>query len=143
MERFRTILRLGGRAKPVEAGGVLPVVVSEHRTNSFLFVAEIKEENFPAMPPRRRDRQMPDPAMEREMHELRTRFDAMETTQRRIVGAGDISEVESENEAGNEEFAVEDAIEECLFRVVARIGAKAKMDISVYEGNLDVEELLD
>jgi hypothetical protein len=30
-----------------------------------------------------------------------------------------------------------------LFRVVARIGAREKMDIPVYEGNLDVEELLD
>jgi hypothetical protein len=42
-----------------------------------------------------------------------------------------------------EEVAVEDAAEECLFRVVARIGAREKMDIPVYEGNLDVEELLD
>jgi hypothetical protein len=30
-----------------------------------------------------------------------------------------------------------------LIRVVARMGARAKMDIPVYEGNLDVEELLD
>jgi hypothetical protein len=42
-----------------------------------------------------------------------------------------------------EEVAVEDATEECLFRVVARIGTREKMDIPVYEGNLDVEELLD
>jgi hypothetical protein len=39
--------------------------------------------------------------------------------------------------------AVEDAVDERLFRVVARIGAREKMDIPVYEGNLDVEELLD
>jgi hypothetical protein len=97
------------------------------------------------MSPRRRDKQLPDPAVEREMRELRTRLDAMETTQRCTVNAGDISEVESENEAGNEgeEVAVEDTVEECLFRVVARIGAREKMDIPVYEGNLDVEELLD
>jgi hypothetical protein len=38
---------------------------------------------------------------------------------------------------------VEDAADECLFRAVARIGARAKMDIPMYEGNLDVEELLD
>jgi hypothetical protein len=46
------------------------------------------------MPPRRRDRPMPmpDPAREREMHELRARLDAMETTQRHTVDAGDISE---------------------------------------------------
>jgi hypothetical protein len=61
------------------------------------------------------------------------------------VDAGDISEAESENEDGNEgeEVAVEDVAEECLFRAIARIGAREKMDIPVYEGNLDVEELLD
>jgi hypothetical protein len=61
--------------------------------------------------PRRRDMQIPDPAREREMHELRSRLDAMETTQRCIVDAGDISEAESENEAGDEgkEVAIEDA----------------------------------
>jgi hypothetical protein len=120
-------------------------VVSEHRTNSFLSIAERKRKKFSAMPPRRRDRPMPDPAVEREMCELRARLDAMETAQRHIVDAGDISEVESENEAGNEgeEVAVEDAADECLFRVVARIGAREKMDIPMYEGNLDVEELLD
>jgi hypothetical protein len=97
------------------------------------------------MPPRRRDRPMPDPAVEREMRELRARLDAMETTQRRTVDAGDISEAESENEAGHEgeEVAVEDAADERLFRVVARIGAREKMEIPMYEGNLDVEELLD
>jgi hypothetical protein len=35
------------------------------------------------MPPRRRqERILPDPAVEREMRELRARLDAMETTQR-------------------------------------------------------------
>jgi hypothetical protein len=97
------------------------------------------------MPLRRRDRPMPDLAVEREMCELCARLDAMETTQRRTVDAGDISEAESENEAGHEgeEVTVEDAADERLFRAVARIGARAKMDITVYEGNLDVEELLD
>jgi Mn-dependent DtxR family transcriptional regulator len=92
---------------------------------------------------RRRDMQIPDPAREREMHELRARLDDMETAQRHTVDAGDISEAESEDEAENEEVVVEDATEERIFRVVARIGARAKMDIPVYEGNLDVEELLD
>jgi hypothetical protein len=79
------------------------------------------------------------------MHELHGRLDAMETTQRCIVDAGDISEVDSENEAGHEEeeVVVEDAADECLFRVVARIGAKEKMEIPMYEGNLDVEEIID
>jgi hypothetical protein len=104
-----------------------------------------KGENFTSMPPRRRDRPLPDPTVEREMSELRARLDAMETKQRHTVDAGDINEAESENEAGNEgeEVAVEDATEECLFRVVARIGAREKMDIPVHKGNLDIEELLD
>ena len=97
------------------------------------------------MPPRRRDRPMPDPAVEREMHELCARLDAMETAQRCTIDDGDISEADSENEVGKEgeEVAVEDAADERLFRVVARIGVREKMDILVYEGNLDVEELLD
>jgi hypothetical protein len=89
------------------------------------------------MPPRRRDRKIPDPKVEREMPRRRYR--------KIIDPAGDISEAESENEAGNkeEEVAVEDAAEECLFRSVARIAAREKMNIPVYEGNLDVEEILD
>jgi hypothetical protein len=51
--------------------------------------------------PRRRDRQITDPVVEREMRELHSRLDDMEKTQRRTVDAGDISEAESENEAGN------------------------------------------
>jgi hypothetical protein len=95
--------------------------------------------------PRRRDRQITDPAVEREMRELHSRLDDMETTQRCTVDAGDISEAESENEARSEEeeVVVEDVAEECLFRAVARIGSRAKMNIPVYEGNLDVEDLLD
>jgi hypothetical protein len=97
------------------------------------------------MSPRRRDRPMPDPTVEREMRELRARLDAMETTQRCTVDIGDISEADSENEAGHEgeEVTVKDAADERLFRVVARIGAREKMEIPMYEGNLDVEELLD
>jgi hypothetical protein len=100
------------------------------------FCSREKRKYFSAMPPRRRDRPMPDPAVEREMRELRARLDAMETTQRRTVNIGDISEAESENEAGNEgeEVAVEDAADERLFRVVARIGAREKMEIPMYEG---------
>jgi hypothetical protein len=90
-----------------------------------------------------RDRPMPDPAVEREMRELRARLDAMETAQRCTVNTGDISEVESENEVVHgEEVAVKDVVDERLFRAIARIGAREKMEIPMYEGNLDVEELL-
>jgi hypothetical protein len=78
------------------------------------------------------------------MREICARLDATETAQRGTVDVGYVSEAKRENEVGvEEEVAVEDAAEERLFRVVARIGAREKMDISMYEGNLDVEELLD
>ena len=87
---------------------------------------------------------MHDPSMEREMHDLRARLEDMETTPRRTVDAGDLSDSESEIEAEHEEeVAVEHAANECLIRDIARMGARVKMDIPVYEGNLDVEELLD
>ena len=68
----------------------------------------------------------------------------METTQRCTVSAGDLSDSESEVEAEREEeVAVEDASNEHLVRAIARMGAREKMDIIVYEGYLDAEELLD
>jgi hypothetical protein len=90
-------------------------------------------------------RQMPDLAIEREMCDLRARLEDMETTQRCTVSAGDLSDSGSENEAKHEgeEVAVEDVANERLLRTVARMGAREKMDIPVYERNLDVEELLD
>jgi hypothetical protein len=94
--------------------------------------------------PRRRGRQMTDPAMEREMRDLRARLEDMETSQRHTVSAGDLSDSESEIEAEHEEeVAAEDASNERLIRSIARMGAREKMDILVYEGNLDAEELLD
>jgi hypothetical protein len=83
----------GRSQNPTEVGG-LQEVVSEPRKNSLLFVAERKQEKISSMPPRRRDRKMLDPAVEREMCELRARIDAMETAQRCTVDAGDISEDE-------------------------------------------------
>jgi hypothetical protein len=58
---------------------------------------------------------------------------------------GDVSDSESEDEAGHEreEVTAEDAANEHLIRDFARMGAKAKMDILVYEGNLDAEKILD
>jgi hypothetical protein len=38
---------------------------------------------------------------------------------------------------------VEDAVEEHLLRVVVKLGAREKIDIPMYEGNLYIEELLD
>jgi hypothetical protein len=71
------------------------------------------------MPPRRRDRQSPDPEerenlrrrgrqaqnleMEREIRDLRARLKDMETTQRRTSSAWDLSDSESEVEVEREE----------------------------------------
>jgi hypothetical protein len=42
-----------------------------------------------------------------------------------------------------EEVAGEKNFEECLLRAIFRLGARAKIEVPMYEGNLDVEELLD
>jgi hypothetical protein len=95
--------------------------------------------------PRGRGKKVPNPSMEREMCDIRARLEDMETTQRHIASVVDLSDFESENEDGHEreEVTAEDAANERLIRVVARMGAKAKMDIPVYEGNLDAKEILD
>jgi hypothetical protein len=114
------------------------------------------------MPPRRRGRQSPDPEeeremsrergrqvqnldMEREVRNLRIRMEDMEIKQRRKADGGYISESEDEEDAGHEgeEIPVKDAANELLIKAIARMSSKAKMDILVYEGNLDAEELLD
>jgi hypothetical protein len=80
--------------------------------------------------------------MEEEMRQLRARLDAMETTQRRAPETGDVSDAESENPE-EEEVVGEEATEEWLLRVVVKLGTRAKMEVPMYEGNLNVEEFLD
>jgi hypothetical protein len=46
------------------------------------FLQQREKRNFTAMPPRRRERPIPDPTVEREMRELSARHDAMEMEQR-------------------------------------------------------------
>jgi hypothetical protein len=96
------------------------------------------------IPPRRHvDPPVANRVMEREMRELRERLDSMETTKRRVPNAGDISEVEIKNVEVEVEAVAEDVAKECLLRAVVKLGAIAKIDIPMYEGNLDMEELLD
>jgi hypothetical protein len=125
--------------------------------NIFSFCSREEREDY-TMPPRR-ERQSPDredrdarrrgrpagnPEMERQMRDLRARLEEMETAQRRGVGAGEFSDSEVEEEAGHEEeVTAEDASTERLIKAIARMSSKTKMDIPVYEGNLDAEELLD
>jgi hypothetical protein len=80
--------------------------------------------------------------MEEEMRRLLAGLDVMETAQRRAPYAGDMSEAESE-EVEAEGDAGEDAAEEGLLRAVVKMGSREKMEIPMYDGNLDVEELLD
>jgi hypothetical protein len=80
--------------------------------------------------------------MEREMRELRARLDTMETTQRRAPDVGDVNDAENK-EVEVEKLVVEDVAEERLLKAVVKLGDREKIDIPMYEGNLDDEELLD
>jgi hypothetical protein len=97
------------------------------------------------MPPRRHvEPPLANRTEEREMRELRARLEAMEAAQTRAPDVGDISDAESEEiEVEVEETAGENVHEEHLLRVVVKLGARAKIEILMYEGNLDAEELLD
>jgi hypothetical protein len=98
---------------------------------------------------RRRGRRPENPAgnpeMERQIRDLRARLEDMEATQRRGADAGEFSDPEVEEEAGHDEGEVsaEDASTERLIRAISRMSSKTKMDIPVYEGSLNAEELLD
>ena len=52
-------------------------------------------------------------------------------------------QVEEEVRHDAEEVSAEDASTEWLIRAISRMSSKTKMDIPVYEGSLDAEELLD
>ena len=93
---------------------------------------------------RRRGRLVGNPEMERQIRDLRERLEEMETTQRRGAGTVEFSDFEVEEEAGHEvgEVSAEDASTERLIRAISRMSSKTKMDIPIYEGSLNDEELL-
>jgi hypothetical protein len=76
------------------------------------------------------------------MRELREILEVMEVAHRRAPDAGDISDAESEV-VEVEEFVGEDVAEEHLLRAAVRLGGRAKIEVPMYEYNLDAEELLD
>jgi hypothetical protein len=78
----------------------------------------------------------------REMRELCARLEAMEAMKRRTPTIEDVIDAESE-ELEFEEAIGEDTVEECLLKFVVKLGAKEKMDVPMYESNLDVKEILD
>jgi hypothetical protein len=65
-------------------------------------------------------------------------LDAMETMQRRALDIRDINEAESEEEEVEENVAEDDA-QYLLIKVVSKIGARARIEVPMYEGNLEVE----
>jgi hypothetical protein len=66
----------------------------------------------------------------------------MEASRRQAPDPRDISDAESEA-IEVEEAIGEDVVEECLSREVSILGGKAKIEVLMYEGNLDAEDLLD
>jgi hypothetical protein len=76
------------------------------------------------------------------MKQLHAWLDAMETTQRRAPEGGDVIEVESEYVEAKEVVG-EQAAEKLLLRAIIKMGTKEKIEVPMYEGNLNVEELLD
>jgi hypothetical protein len=110
----------------------------QRRNNIF-----VCKEYIEVMPPRRRrERSVFNESTEEEMRQLRARLDTMEIKKRRAPEAGYVSDVESEN-LEEEEVAEEQATWERLLRDVVKMGTRAKMEVSMYEGNFNVEELLD
>jgi hypothetical protein len=89
-----------------------------------------------------------DPPMEncvvgREMRELLARLEAMEEMQRRThVAEDNVSDAKSE-EIEVEEATGEDVGDKHFLKVVMKLGARENIDVPMYEGNLDDEELLD
>ena len=83
--------------------------------------------------------------MECQIRDLRARLEDMEATQRHGADAGEFIDPEIEEEAGHdqEEVTAEDASTERLIRAISRMSSKTKMDVPVYEGSLNTEELLD
>jgi hypothetical protein len=93
---------------------------------------------------RRRGRPAGNPEMERQIRDLRVRLEDMEAAQKSTANSGDLSDSEGKVEAEQQgEVAAEDAANERLIKAIARMSSKTKMDIPVYEGSLDAEELLD
>jgi hypothetical protein len=78
-----------------------------------------------------------------ELRHIQARIEAMETTHRRepdidVSESGDIGfEEETGGAPGGE------AIEEQLVRMVTKVGYMPKMEVPMYKGNLNVDELLD
>jgi DNA-directed RNA polymerase specialized sigma subunit len=99
----------------------------------------VSEEKVSTMLPRRCAKPpVANQAVERKMREIHARLDAMETKQRRSLDAGDVSDTKRKKREVEEDVA-NNSLEEHLLKAVVKLGAKEKIVIPMYEGNLDVE----
>jgi hypothetical protein len=118
----------GRSSKPEEKRGVCTVFC-------VLEIVEIMSSRIPVDPP------IVNRVVGREMRELRARLEAMEAMQRKAPVARDVSDAKSE-EIEIEEATWEDVAKKRLLKVVVKLGAREKINVPMYEGDLDVEELL-
>jgi len=96
------------------------------------------------MPPRRgvgvaRGRPEANAILLEEIQSLHTRMDTKETAQRRALDEG----VESAAEASSEEEEEEENETTKVIKMLAKVGGKPKVEIPMYEGSLNAEELMD
>jgi hypothetical protein len=98
------------------------------------------------MPPRQggRDKNVVTDELHYELRCIQARMEAMETMQKRETDVGDVSESkyigsdeEKEGAPGGE------TIEEQIVIMVIKFGSRPKMEVPMYEGNLNVDELLE
>lgn len=74
-----------------------------------------------------------------EIRSLHTRMETIETSQRRATDEGDARVIE---ESSEEEEEIESEAAKVL-KVLAKECGRPKMEIPLYDGNLNVEELMD
>jgi hypothetical protein len=63
----------------------------------------------------------------------------MEVAQRRGVDLGDVGEEEEVEEGAEPE---EESVEEKIIRAIMGVSSRARMEVPLYEGNLNVDELM-
>jgi hypothetical protein len=66
----------------------------------------------------------------------------MEVSQRRGIDIGNVSEREEESSEGGAE-PEEEGVEEILVRAIMGVSSRQIMEVPMYEGNLNVDELMD
>eukprot|EP00253_Pinus_taeda_P012243 PITA_12243 len=95
------------------------------------------------MPPRRgigRGRPEPNAVLVDKVRRLRERMETMETAHRR---APDVTTESSSEESDEEDGAGEENETAKVLKMLAKVGSKPKIEIPMYDGSLNAEELMD